>query len=91
MFSRIPNLRIYKFFPQFFSYFLLRQSRILLFKNDQKMYLHIATYFHKKGHFAATSTENRGFVDSEFVKTCHEQVIIIQCNAVCSHQTNRQK
>ena len=43
----------------------------------------ITIYFHKKIHFAATSKENkkifakkiRGFVDSEFVKTCHEQVI----------------
>ena len=43
-------------------------------------------YFHKKRYFAAPLKENKtffmkkdcGFIDSEFMKICHEQVIICQ-------------
>ena len=85
--SESTNLRI---FPTIFFLFSLKQSRIFSIKRCLKN-VPITIYFHKKRHFAATSTEkNRGFVDSEFVKTCHEQVIRIQCDAFCSHQTNWQ-
>ena len=70
MFSRIPNLQVYEFFSQFFSYFLLKQGSRIDIKN-----VSITIYF----HFAAHLKENKKcfakkIVDSEFVKTCHEQV-----------------
>ena len=66
MFSRIPNLRI----DEMFSCLLLKQGTIFLLrsKNVAK-----TVYFHKKIHFADVK-KNRGFIDSEFVKTCHEHV-----------------
>ena len=67
------------FFSRNFSRFLLQQGRNFSFeiKNVAK-----TVYFHKKRHFAAPFKENKtffvkkicGFVDSEFVKICHEQV-----------------
>ena len=43
-------------------------------------------YFHKKRHFGSPLKQNktffvkriRGFVDSEFVKICHDQVISLE-------------
>ena len=78
MFSRIPNLRIHEFFSQFFSCFLLKQGRIFLLRSKMLLKLFIL----KNRHFPGPLRENktffvnkiRGFVDSEFVKTCHEHV-----------------
>ena len=69
------EFRISHFCSRNFSCFLLKQSRIFLLrsKNVAK-----TVYFHKKRHFSAPfrkDKKNCGFVDSEFVKTCHEQVI----------------
>ena len=72
MISRILNL-----FHIFFSYFLKKQERILLLRTKK---VSITIYFHKKRHFAASLKEykiflRQKFVDSEFVKTFHEQII----------------
>ena len=57
-------------------------TKFFLVKNDAK-----AVYCYKKRHFAAPLKENktffvnkiRGFVDSEFVKTCHEPHLCLHC------------
>jgi hypothetical protein len=76
--SESTNLR---FFSCNFSYLLLKQGRIILLRSKN---VFITIYFHKKGHFAATTSKenkkfftekNLGFVVSEFVKSCQEQVI----------------
>ena len=73
MFSRIPNLRIHNFFHEIFPFFSFKTryvDLIIEIKNVAK-----TVYFQKKRHFAVPLKEkkNRGFVDSEFVKICHEQ------------------
>jgi len=73
MFSRIPNLRICDSFFQNLIWFLLKQGRNFLLTSKKGF---------KKRHFAAALKENkiffvkkiRGFIDSEFVKICHEHV-----------------
>ena len=67
MFSRILNPRIYFFF-------------LIFFLNKVKN-VSVTIYFHKQSHFAPTAKRKQEkfrekIVDSEFVKACHEQVMI---------------
>ena len=75
MFSRIPNLRI--FFTKFFLFsFKTRQnSSIEIINVDTFMITKktLSSYLKENKKFFAR--KNCSFVDSEFVKTCHEQVI----------------
>jgi hypothetical protein len=70
------EFQIYQFCSQIFSYFLLKQGRILLLRSK----IFISNYlFSQKRQFAAPLKVTRKFsgkknIDSEFVKTCHEQV-----------------
>ena len=69
IFSRIPNLRIF-----FTIFFLLKQGRIFLLRSKsftKKDTTYVDPLEENKTFFVNTI---RGFVDSEFVKICHEQV-----------------
>ena len=78
MFSRIPNLRI--FFTFFFSQLLSFKTR---YNSSIEIKKCIYFYLFPQKH---TLKENKKFfakqiqrfVDSEFVKTCHEQVIFYE-------------
>ena len=78
MFSRIPNLRIYKKNSGIFSHFLLKQGRILLLRSKN-----VSTYnylFSHKRHFAAPLKADKKIFAKKIrrfrirEKTCHEQV-----------------
>ena len=78
MFSRIPVLH---FFTKFllFSTFLKKQSRILQLRS-KNVSNSITIYLHKKKDTLQLLEKKKNyhekkFVDSEFVKTSHEQVI----------------
>ena len=69
------EFRIYQFFSQFFSYFLLK----LLMQNSSieiKKCIYNYSFSQNKKFFAKI---NRRFIDAKFVKTCHEQVISQDC------------
>ena len=63
MFLQIPNLRINKFFTKSFLFSFITKWHFAVPLKENK------TFFVKNKSWI------RGFVDSEFVKICHEQII----------------
>ena len=87
MFSRIPNLRNFSHFILLVEFFYWHQKMI-------KKWIYNSLLSQKK-HFATTSKENKKcfakticcFVDSEFVKTWHEQIIfLMHTNWFCNEK-----
>ena len=75
MFSGIPNLQIHNFFSQKMSWFFNGAAKGLFLKINS--FSHIFDLNRKILPCLKRKQKNRGFVDSGFLKTCHEHYISV--------------